>query len=227
VAAPFTAPVLAVALALAAGLSGACMERPEYAGSFPLPADGGGRTLCVTGTGSVLLPVTHVDFDCVILSDSSSPQESWTTAGIRMNLLMRALSEEGVPQTAMVPRAATLAREADGWRVTQHLQVALDDLSRMPRLLEVVMGQAGGANGVTNVRSGHRHPRGAADRARERALLDARDTAEALAGELGLRLGEVQSVEALLPETLGGDDAPPGDALEVVARLRVTWRLEP
>jgi uncharacterized protein YggE len=127
----------------------------------------------------------------------------------------------------MVPRAATLARWAEGWRVSQHLQVGVDDLSRLPRLLEVVMGPAGGANGVTNVRSGHKHPRGAADRARERALADARDTAEQLVGELGLRLGEVQSVEALPPGTAEGEDAPPGDSLEVLASLRVTWRLLP
>jgi hypothetical protein len=34
-------------------------------------------------------------------------------------------------------------------------------------------------------------------------------------------------VEALPPETSGGADAPPGDELEVLARLRMTWRLEP
>jgi uncharacterized protein YggE len=222
------ASLVALLAAGAAGLGGACMERPHYAGDLELPGPSAGRTLSVTGTGRVLLAPTHVDFDCVILADADTPAECWLVAGIRTTLLMRALEDEGVPQTDLTPHAASLGPLDGRRRVTQHLRVALDDLSRMPRLLEVAMGPTGGANGVTNVRPGHKDPRAVADRARERALVDAQATAETLAGELSLRVGEVLAVEALPP---AGAPAP-GEAgspteLEVVSVLRVTWGLEP
>jgi uncharacterized protein YggE len=226
--------ILQLAVALAALVAGGCMERPHYAGSFDVPAEAGGRSLTVTGTGRVLLPPTHVDFDCVLTTDHDTPAQTWVAAGNRMTRLVTALQDEGVPQTDFAPRSARLSTRSKGWRVTQHLHVGVDDLTRVAPLLEVVMGP-GGANDVTNLRPGHKNPRGAADRARERALVNARDTAEMLAAELSLRLGDVLSVEEMSSTAERGpgaaaerEEASAGeDLLDVSAELRVTYRLAP
>lgn len=215
---------LLLALLPAAALAG-CMRTPEVVGWDDVPPPGGGRTLTVSGSGSYFAPPTRVDFDALLSTEGPAPEVAWQLGAERIHELARKLEAAGVRASEMVVHAGTLNTSAKGYRLEQRLRVSVRDLQRMAPILANALG--GGADALTGLTYALDDPRAAGDRARERALLAARQEAEMLAQELELTLGPVLSVVELAgPEPLasGALQAPPA-ALEVSSTLQVTFQL--
>ncbi len=221
----------ALAVLLAAAAAPGCMERPAYLGDLAeqgaaLAGPAGARTVSVTGTGRIALAPDQVVLRCLVNADAPSPGEAWTAGAARMAQLSSVLAQSGVATTDMAVVDARLSRPVAGagtWRLTQVLAVSSRKLTTLADLVQTIIGP-GGATDVEDARFGFAEPRIAADRARERALLAARDKARQLAAELSLQLGEVLSVSELPPESLPADAVPAG-RLETVVTLQVVWRL--
>ncbi len=214
---------------LASLLLGGCTERPTLAGSFDLPAVDAGRVLKVSGTGRMSLPPSQASFECVIKLTAPTAEAAWAQGSARMAKLSKVLEQAGVRPTDMVMRDIQLvlqgADRPDAWWLGQRMVVTVNELQRLPALLAVVLGA--GADAIEQMRFGITDMRGAGDRARERALIEARTKAEMLAQEVSLRLGAVRSIEEsqLSPDSVeGSPEAPPG-SFEVVSRIEVTYEL--
>src|SRR5262249_30953567 len=138
----------------------------------------------------------------------------------------RALEGAGVLGDDIQMRDVALTVPAPGsYRLEQRLHVLVHDLGKLPGVLAASLGA--GATGIENARFGLSDPRAAADRARQRALLAARDKAEMLAQEVNLRLGEVRSVVEQPPTPIGAAgtlEEPPG-SLEAVSVVTVSYAL--
>ena len=234
---PGRAPVHALALAIAMVLLGApaCMEKPEAAGDLPMPVSAGattggaaraaGRQVTTRGTGRVVMPPTRVDYACVLSTESPGPEVAWNQGALRMAKLTRALEAAGVRPGDMTLLDAALLKAPTAYVVRQRLNVTWRDLQHLAPVLAASLG--GGADALEDARFGLDDPRAAGDRARERALLDAKDKAAQLAQELALQLGRVVSVVEEPGSTasdLGTLERPPS-ALETVCELTVTWEL--
>jgi len=211
-------------LLLAAAVCG-CMRTPEVAGWDDVPPPGGGRVLTVSGSGTFLAAPTRVDFDAFVTTESPGPELAWQQGAERLHELARTLEAAGVRASEMVVYAGTLMTTANGYRLEQRLRVSVRDLQRMAPVLANALG--GGADSLAGLTYALDDPRAAGDRARERALLAARQKAEMLAQELELTLGPVLSVSELsvpAPQAAGTLQSPPA-ALEVSCTLQVTFQL--
>ncbi len=216
-----TMPALLCGLLLAA-----CTERPTWAGDLAAPPGGPGRVVTVTGSGRLTQAPGQVEFDALVSVGAPTPDAAWLLASARLPEVLRALQGAGVPAEDMALRDLALAAAGpEGHRIEQRLHVLVTDLGRLPPVLAAAAGS--GVTAIENARFLLADPHAAADRARERALLDARDKADVLAQEVGLRLGEVRSVvehPAGGPGGLADLRDPPG-SLEAVSTVTVTWAL--
>lgn len=212
----------AAALLLAAAC-GACTRAPEPAAGGAPPAVA--RSITVRGEGRFLSPPTRADFDALVVARSPGPEQAWAEAGERLLAIMRQLEGAGLRPADMQVHGGSLAREADGYRLEQRLRISVRDLNRMAPLLAGALGA--GADALDALVYSLDDPRAAGDRARERALLDARQRAEALAAELEGGLGEVLSVveEAAPGPAQAGEPGFAPAALETAVTLQVTFRL--
>lgn len=214
----------AAALLLAAASAG-CMRTPEVAGWDDVPPPGGGRTVTVSGSGVYFAAPTRADFDALVATEGAAPELAWQQGVERIHELARKLEAAGVRASEMAVHAGTLLTSAKGYRLDQKLRVTVRDLQRMAPILANALG--GGADSVIGLTYTLDDPRAAGDRARERALLAARQKAEMLAQELELTLGPVLAVTELpgpVPVASGALAAPPA-ALEVGSTLQVTFQL--
>lgn len=125
------------------------------------------------------------------------------------------------------------------YRVTNTVRVTIRDLDKVGALLDAAV--TAGANEVWGISFGIGEPEALEAKARDEAVKDARDRAEALAKAQGLALGEVVSVsdhtgggaprlmlEAARDSAFGYSGAPvaPGE-VSVSAQLEVVYRLAP
>jgi uncharacterized protein YggE len=146
---------------------------------------------------------------------------------------MRHLEKAGVRTGDMAAHAGRLERTPTTYRLEQRLRISVRDLQRVAAALANALG--GGADALDGLAYGLDDARAAGDRARERALLDARQKAEMLAQELELSLGRVLSIVespggVASPQALYGPPAPGSlasapDALEVRCVLQVSFEL--
>jgi uncharacterized protein len=221
----------AVVLVAALALCG-CTERPRLAGSFDVPAGETGRVVKVSGTGRMSLPPSRVTFDCVVDVKGPTAEAAWSQGSARITKLSKALEAAGVRTGDLELSAIQLLQQSpqaddrpDAWWLQQRLSVTETELQRLPALLAVVMGA--GTDYVSNARFGISDTRTAGDRARERALVEARTRAETLAQEVHLRLGAVRAMEehVLSADSVDGAVGAPPGSFEVVTRIDVTYEL--
>jgi uncharacterized protein YggE len=203
----------------------ACTRAPVAAGRDDAPPHGGGRSVTVSGSGTCLAAPTRADFDALVVTEGPAPELAWQQGVERIHELARTLEAAGVRATEMAVHTGTLLATTKGYRLEQRLRVSVRDLQRMAPVLANALG--GGADSLLGLTYTLDDPRAAGDRARERALLAARQKAEMLAQELELTLGPVLSVTELPgPEPVGSGalQAPPA-AIEVSSTLQVTFQL--
>ena len=201
-----------------------CMKPPDAASGLVDGPDAG-RFLTVIGTGRLLASPTRVDVDAIVVTEAPAAAAAWQGGADRIFKLARQLEAVGVLAEDMIVQEGHLNRAEATYRFEQRLRITVRNPKAVVDVLTRAM--AAGANRVEGARFALADGRPSGDRARERALLDAHDKAEALAQELQLRLGAVRSVEELpgsTPTESSTLDAAP-TALEAVSELRVTYQL--
>ena len=222
-----------MALALLWGLAAAgCMERPDVAG-FASPQPDLSRFVAVTGVGHFSVDPNQAQMDLVVEDDGATAKVAYGTGLQRITELKAALESAGIKRPEMEARETTLEETwvpVEGvlrktFQMRQVLRVTVRDLVRLPEMLE--KSAAHGADSIRNVTFGFTNPTALLERAREKALADARAKAELLAEESGQRLGAVLNI---VEESAGPADADwPGDEdaspYTFTVRLTATYAL--
>jgi len=233
-------PILFGVLALFAG----CMERPETAHFGPPAVETPARVIEVFGQASVTSTPNIAEVVVSVGGFGETTDEAYRanvalTAKVTQNLL-----NHGVRPTDVLPRGFDLAGglgqldpagpNVPGIRARRDLTVIARDLDALPKVLSAVL-NFGGA--VTDIRFLVANTEPLEERAREKAVIDARQRAQAFAQELGLRLGEPVGLREVPPvEVAELGDLHRGvpleqdghrDQYEVSATVEVIFALDP
>lgn len=188
-----TAPGLALLLLAGAAPLGAQMTHPE-----PPPF------LQVSGTAEVSIPSDRAQVRFAVETEAPTAREASTENAERMERVMTALRGTGLEgleiETSgydLQPRYRrpdqTGTRTIDGYRALNHVEVTVDDVSGVGRLIDAAIGA--GANRVAGLTFSARDTGPARQEAVRTAVLRAREEAEAMASALGARLGEPLEVQ--------------------------------
>ncbi len=226
----------AVSLLLVA-LSTACLDTPQMP-VFEVPELDTSRTVEITGVGRVSMDPNLVSVDLVLEAAAPKPQGAFLRCQTRMTDLKQALERANVPRADMLAGARSLQRIAKGldklplvgsegdYHMTQTVTLILRDLNLFPDILEVA--EQNEVERIENVRFGFANAVPLEERARERAIAEARAKAQTLAEESHLRVGEVLSIE----ELAGPEDDPhlawfeaPVSGNEFVVTVRVVFAM--
>ena len=231
------------ALVVAGVLAGACIETPRGAAGR-----GEGtveRTVTVVGEGRASQPPSRANLTLGVQVVHARPEVALTEVSTKVNALVEALLVEDIARTDITTLTYRLVpevvRDEQGrpsgktqYRMIQTFDVVVRDLQRLP----TIVGAAARA-GITNVddiQFGVSSPETLAERARIAAMNDARDKAEVLAQQVGLRLGHAVSIRE--SGYGGGPPVPmmrvmsaeqgevPGGMFERVVTVEVSFELQ-
>lgn len=168
------------------------------------------RTVTVTGEGQVTAVPDIAVVRIGVTSDAGTAAEALASNSTAMERVMSRLTEAGVEerdlQTATLNLGPRYADQRDGAPVVAGyiaqniLSVRVRDLDALGDILDAAAGD--GANTFEGLSFGMAEPQPLNDEALRVAVADARRKAEILAGEAGVTLGEVVTVDA-------GGGAPP------------------
>lgn len=204
------------------------------------------RTIAVTGQGRVVVVPDVADVRLGVAVTRPSVAEARQAAAERAASVLAALTDAGVARADVRTVALTLQPEIDyaertakvlGQQVSHQYLVTVRDLERLGAVIDGAL--AAGATTLDGVTFRSADAAGAERRARIAAMQDARDRAEVLAGEAGVRVGEVISIaegampgapRPLLARMAMADAAPtPVEAgiAEVDASVLVTFAIAP
>lgn len=237
--------VLLIALFL---FMGAAVERGQAQTQTPTAAaDGGLRTISVSGTGQAGARPDVAVVRVGARTDADTAQEALTQNNQQMQALLDALSDAGVAdediQTSFVqlqPRYnqptgdAADDLELIGYTAINIVQVRLEDIDRLGEILDAAV-DAGG-NTIEGIHFELSDPSSLYAEAMEEALEDARLKAEQLADLAGVELGDIVAISegAANPIPFAGGGAFNQAQADVVVapgmqsiyvQLQVTWEL--
>lgn len=176
-------------------------------------------SIIVTGQGTATATPDMATFTAGVEESGSDLTSAQDEASRRMNQVLEALRQAGVPDEAIqtsdfrvevlrsddaAPQPADSTTASDisvalaatpgppaplGFRVINDVRVEVQDISRLGSLLDAVV--AAGANRISGVAFSVQDPSNAQRQARQRAVEAARTTAEDLAMAAGVQLGDV------------------------------------
>jgi uncharacterized protein YggE len=184
----------------AALLAGALLAPPFARAEDSKPE----RTISVSGTAEVRVLPDEVNLRLGIETRAASLDEAMEQNEGRVAAVLKYLQEAGVDsknvRTDFLQIEPQYDRRADApqivpeyYRVRRNLGVRLADVSRFDKVLAGVM--RNGVNHVDGVEFRTTELRQHRDAARKQAARAAQEKAAALAGDLGARLGEVQTIQ--------------------------------
>jgi len=230
------------AVVVAGSLAAACIQPPA-----PQDGEGGSmdtRTVAVTGEGRASEPPGEASLTLGVQVVDARADRALGQVGLRVDALLDALVEEGIPRTDIRTSAYRLVpetvRDEKGrptgetrYRMIQTFDVEVRELQRLP----AIIGAASDA-GVTNIDDiafGVGNAGVLREQARVAAMKDARGKAETLAQEVGMRLGHAVSIRegtsggpTPMPrmQTMSTESAQvPGGMFEEVVRVEVVFEL--
>ena len=185
-------------LALAA-LPGLAVAKPPV----PSPA-----TIRVTGRAHVSRAADRVYIDIGVTTRAAKPQMAAASNAARVSAVLAALRKAAGPGAQLMttdysvtPRYRYLTNgrppKLEGYTATQVVQVRLDDLHRIGRVIDAATGA--GANLLRDMRFTLRSKEAARTQALGKAAATARREAQALAAALGLRIVRIVSVAESQP----------------------------
>lgn len=178
-------------------------------------------TITVMGEGTATAEPDLAHVRIGVTSDAGTAAEALASNNAAMADVMERLTAEGIEerdlQTSTLdlgPRYAERydgAPEVEGYTARNILNVRVRNLDRLGAILDAAAGE--GANTFEGLTFGVAEPQPLADEALRRAVTDARRQAELLAGESGVTLGAVRSIDS----TAGGQ--PPRPMEMATARM--------
>ncbi|MBI5439939.1 MAG: SIMPL domain-containing protein [Deltaproteobacteria bacterium] len=212
---------------------------------MPLPPPPPPPAVTVAGEGEASAPPDSAEVELGVLRQAKSARDALDENGRAVERLLASVKALGVPSSAVQTVELGLAPQYQhepsgktppriiGYQATHRLRVLLQDLGLVGRLLDE--GVAGGANLIQSLRFTVRDPSSLLDRAREKAVEDARRRASRYAGAAGLKLGRVLELrEIYAPEPLpvrarfaameAAVPVAPGEET-VRAAITATWEL--
>jgi uncharacterized protein YggE len=210
-----------------------CMDRPDFSGSASSKSELS-RFVMVTGEGAFAVDPNQALLDLVVENEGATAKVAYALGQQRLTALKLALEQVGVRRPEVEAREYTLEEtwsEIEGvlrksYRMRHSIRVSVRDLVKMPETLDMIATQ--GTDLIRGVRFGFTNPTAMFERARERALADARARAEVLAEESGQRLGAVWNIveapsDSMDGHWLDGDAAASPYTFEVT--VNVTYAL--
>ena len=188
--------IAAVALLGLAAVAIAGISAPEPAqGEEPKP----GRTVTVTGTGTVLSVPDSAQFSFGVESQGSSAKEAMAENGTQMKRVVDALRKAGVDlrkvktqYVSLNPRYSDDGRTVVGYVATNTVGVEVDEIAEAGGLVDAVVGA--GVNQVYGPALTREDRDGLYRDALEQAIAEAKSKAQALAAAGDASVGQVVTI---------------------------------
>jgi uncharacterized protein YggE len=157
----------------------------------------------VSGTGQVQVPSDRARLNFAVVTEGTTAAVATTENSTLMDATIRALRATNVTglniETGgydLQPRYRASTEDGTqrivGYQATNNLRVTVDDVTAVGRLLDAAVGA--GTNRVTSLQFEARDTEAARTEALRRAVLNAREQAEAMASALGVPLGSAVEV---------------------------------
>lgn len=163
------------------------------------------RVLSVSGTGEVEVTPDRADVAFAVEASEKALADAEAAVGEGVAALLKLCESLGIPKQRIRSAQLSVQPQYDGsivnnrprivgYLVSRQVDVDLQDLSRLGRLLQGAV--AGGANRVSGVQFGSSKEDEHQREALARAAADARANAEVLARTLGVKLGRLRMLVA-------------------------------
>jgi uncharacterized protein YggE len=184
----------AAPLALAVSLSGAAAMAAQTPDDL--------RTLSVSGHGEAKAVPDRAVLSAGVVSDGATADAALAANRRAMNAVFAELKRDGIPdrdiqtsEFSVSPQYADAAKgpqRITGYRVSNAVNVTVDDLGRLGAAVDALV--KSGANSLGDVNFSVRDPAPLMAEARAAAVKDAIARAETIATAAGVHLGPVQSI---------------------------------
>lgn len=160
------------------------------------------RTISMAGHGEVRSAPDMAQVTAGVTTSATTAAQALAANTARMKTVFAALQKLGIPEKniqtvnfSVSPQYATGNNEAPrltGYQVNNDVSVRLEDVTRLGSALDALVGA--GANQMNGISFDIREPAPLLDKARARAIADARQRAETYAKAAGVTLGPIQSI---------------------------------
>lgn len=161
------------------------------------------RTITMSGTGAVKGPPDMAEISAGVTTEAPTAAAALSANTAAMNRVFAALEKQGIARKNIQTRnfsvspnyASRTSNEAPrltGYRVSNQVQVVLDDVTKVGAALDALV--TAGANQMNGLNFSIREPAPLLAKARAEAVADARLRAEQYAAAAGVSLGAVQSI---------------------------------
>ena len=162
------------------------------------------RTISVSGQGKAAAPPDMATIQTGVVTGSKMAKDALAANNRAMGQVMKVLNGKGIeskdiqtsgfqvyPEYQRGPRGSR-TNEITSYRVTNQLRVRVRNLPRLGEILDALV-QAG-SNQVSGVSFGISEPRAITNKARIKAINDARGRAELYAQATGVKVGKIISI---------------------------------
>lgn len=195
---------------IAAGLLAAAL--------FALPARAAGdnppmRLITMSGQGQAAAVPNEAQLSAGVVSEATTAAAALSDNSAKMRTVFAALKQLGIKDRNIQTSDFSVSpqypaynskepRHITGYRVANTVRVKLDDMKKLGAALDALVGA--GANQIDNVGFAIADPKPLLAKAREDAVKDATEKAQAYARAAGVTLGPIQSID----EREGGGPRP-------------------
>ena len=155
----------------------------------------------VSGTGKVTVTPDIATLQLGIESQEASVSEAQARASEAMDKVMVALTDSGVADKDIQTRYFRISQRTRwddaqqmevviGYRVTNQVVAKIRDMENVSTIIDAVVAAGGDYTRINNLSFSVDDPSVYYDEAREKAIADAKDKAQKIAGLAGMKLGE-------------------------------------
>ncbi|EQB34931.1 hypothetical protein M948_17635 [Virgibacillus sp. CM-4] len=172
---------------------------PYYRQPFtPNQVESNRRTMEVYGDGKVSVEPNVVTIQLAVVTENQSLQTAQEENAMRMNQVIQALNNEGVPKEVIQTAAYTISPKYEyedgkqmdrGYQVTNAVQIRVKDISKIGKIIDTAVDQ--GVNRVSNITFTIDQPQVYYEEALRFALENGGQKAQTIADSLQLQLDPV------------------------------------
>ena len=198
-------------------LAGCDFSDTEYSGDAKIP------TISVSATGEVSMAPDLASVSAGVVTQGKDAGAAMNANRSKMNAVMEQLKTAGIKpedirtsQLTLQPRYNYQNRQAptiSAYEARNTVTVKTSDLSKIGPMLDALV--AAGVNNINTVNFSVKDPKAARAKAREMAIIEAREKAENMAHAAGVSLGHLQN----LSESGGASPYYPQARMEMAASM--------